>query len=317
MLNLQIAQKVFLKILRLFIFVIVLVFGSFFKANNPSPVHALDNPQSLEITVSATIGEPKLTLFGYSSPNSLIQLQGRQVSEETIADESGYFLFDRIFLPLPNPDYPELCLNAIDTQSRTSFPTCLPSLPLGPFNIEVGPVLLSPTISLEKGYFLPEELINAQGLTIPNTEVTVFLANEAGAKKSLFTKIQKIFWPTAWAYSLPQYQIKADSQGRFDFNLPTVKQTNWRLFASSQFQGSPSPKSNILSFKVLNWWEWLWLVISSVINAFLRLIKPYFWLLVILIQIFMAIFLLSHKKKHQQEKKKSNRAWIYKKAFSI
>lgn len=312
MLNLQILEKTALKIFCLFI-----ISGLFLKNPSVSSVLAVENPQSFEITVSASIGEPKLTLFGYSSPNSLIQLQGERVAEETIANESGYFLFDRIFLPLPNPDYPELCLNAIDTESRTSFPTCLPALPLGPYDISVGPVLLSPTISLEKGYFLPKELINAQGLTIPNTEVTIFLANEAGGKKSLLSKIQKILSPIVLAYSLPQYKIKADAQGRFDFNLPTVKQTNWRLFASSQFQGSPSPKSNSLSFKVLNWWEWLWLVIINVLGAFLRLIRPYLWLIVILLQILMATVLLSHKRKIKELKKNINRAWVYKKALFI
>jgi hypothetical protein len=310
--NLQTPIKATLKFL-VTPFVLVL----FLIISFPSSILAVENPQSLEMTVSATIGEPKLILFGYSSPNSLIQLQGKQVAEETIADESGYFLFDRIFLPLPNPDYPELCLNAIDIESRTSFPTCLPNLPLGPYNISVGPVLLSPTISLEKGYFLPKELINAQGLTIPNTEITIFLANEAGDKKAFFSKIQKILFPTVFAYSLPQYKIKADSQGRFDFNLPTVKQTNWRLFASSHFQGSPSPKSNSLNFKVLNWWEWLWLVIINVFGAFLRLVRPYLWLIVVLSQILIAIILLKHKNRTKEFKKEKNKAWVYKKALFI
>ncbi len=295
MLNLQTPGKTTLKTLCLFI-----IFALFLKNTPASSVLAVENPQSLEITVSATIGEPKLTLFGYSSPNSLVQLQGERVAEETIADKSGYFLFDRIFLPLPNPDYPELCLNAIDTESRTSFPTCLPALPLGPYDISIGPVLLSPTISLEKGYFLPEELINAQGLTIPNTQVTIFLANEAGDKKSIFSKIQKILSPVVFAYSLPQYQIKADSQGRFDFNLPTIKQTNWRLFASSQFQGSPSPKSNSLSFKILNWWEWLWLVIINVFGAFLGLIRPYWWWSIVLVELFIAVLLLREQTKDKK-----------------
>jgi len=145
---------------------------------NPKSIFAVENPQSYQITVSAAIGESHLTLFGYTSPNALVQLEGQRVSEQVIADQNGYFFFDRIFLPKPNPLYPELCLTSVDTQSRISFPTCLPSLPTEPLNIIIGPVLLSPTLILSKGNFLPKEQIVAKGLTIPNSEVMIFLAND-------------------------------------------------------------------------------------------------------------------------------------------
>jgi hypothetical protein len=259
----------------------------------------VENPIQAEITVSASLGEPKLTIFGYSSAESLVQLSGQRVEEEVIAEQNGFFIFDRIFLPYPDPQYPELCLEAIDTQSRTSFPTCLPSLPLGPFDISVGPVLLSPTFSLEKGDFLPQEQIKAEGLTIPNTEVNLFLANDAQGQKGF---LSKLFRFEALAYTLPEYKIKADSSGHFEFSLPTVKANNWRLFASAQFQGSPTPKSNTLNFKVLNWWGWLLLLISNLLGAFLRLLRPYWWLILICLETILAVWLLGL---HQRKKKKS------------
>lgn len=260
----------------------------------PPPVHAVTNPVSYEITISATLGEPKLILFGYSSPHSLVQLRGERVAEEVIADNQGYFLFDRAFLPYPNPQYPELCLNAIDTQSRISFPVCLPTLPIGPFNFNIGPVLLAPTFSLEKGSFLPQEQVKAEGLTIPNTEVNIFLANDASQTKSNF--LSRLFRFEVSAYSLPQYKIKSDSQGRFEFSLPTIKPNNWRLFTAAEFQGSPTPKSNTLNFKILNWWQWLFLIITNLLGAFLRLIKPFWWLLLILLEFSLAIYLwLAHR----------------------
>ncbi|MBM3205760.1 hypothetical protein FJZ41_02870, partial [Candidatus Shapirobacteria bacterium] len=173
----EIKFKVLLLLFILAFFLKIIIFP-------PSAQAAVVNAKSYKIIVSAAIGEPKLTLWGYSSPNSLVQLQGERVAEETIAQSDGYFLFDRIFLPLPNPDYPELCLSAIDTQSRISFPVCLPPLPVGLFDLSVGPVLLPPTISLEKGFFLPKEQISAEGLTIPNTQVNIFLANEISRKKT-------------------------------------------------------------------------------------------------------------------------------------
>lgn len=249
---------------------------------------------SSQIQLSVSIGEPKLSLFGYSSPQSLVQLGGNRVAEEVIADKEGYFFFDRIFLPLPNPEYPELCLMAIDTQSRTSFPTCLPRLPIGPYHISVGPVLLSPTISLEKGIFLSQEQIIAEGLTIPHAKVNIFLANDRNQKR--FSLI-----PQTYAYSLPTYQTKADKNGHFEFNLPNEKESHWKLFAGATFQNSPTPKSNTLSFQIIPWWSYLLKRFLSALMAFLSLAKPSFWI-ILLVETMAIVFLL--RKHHQQAKKK-------------
>lgn len=281
------------------------LFLSGFLLLYPSFSLAVENPIQAKITISASIGEPKLTLFGYSSAQSLVQLSGQRVEEEVIAQENGYFVFDRIFLPYPNPEYPELCLNAIDTQSRISFPVCLPSLPIGPFDLSVGPVLLPPTFSLEKGDFLPQEQIKAEGLTIPNTEVNLFLANDASVKKGF---LARLFRQEAMAYTLPQYKIKADQNGHFEFSLPTVKANNWRLFASSQFQGSPTPKSNTLNFKVLSWWEWLLLSITNLLGGFLRLLRPYWWLVLFCLEIILACWLFYL---HQHRKRKSAKVKLH------
>lgn len=259
------------------------------------PTYATAEPVSYEITVSAAIGEPKLTLFGYSSPNSLVELKGNRVSEQVIANKQGYFFFDRVFLPQPTPEYPELCLTSIDTQSRISFPTCLPSLPrqlAGPYEITVGPVLLPPTISLEKGNYLPGKQVAAQGATIPNTEVTIFLANDL----STFYLASKLITP-AYAYSLPKYQIQADENGHFEFNLPANRSATWRIFTAASYLGSPTPKSNTLTFKILSWWEWLWQKLKEILALFLGLFKPYLWQLIILAEIIILSLLWHQKRK--------------------
>jgi hypothetical protein len=151
----------------------------------PAPAYGFTNPVShTTITVTATVGEPKLTLFGYTSPSALVNLAGIGLANQTIADQTGYFSFNRIFLPLPtlhwvsptyqSETYPELYLNAVDTLGRVSSPVILPNLPLGPYEITVGPVLLPPTLTLEKGQYLPGEQITASGQTIPNAEITIF-----------------------------------------------------------------------------------------------------------------------------------------------
>jgi len=257
----------------------------------PSSTQAITNPVSYEITVSASIGEGRLTLFGYTSPQALVQLEGRQVAEEVIAGENGFFFFDRVFLPKPSPQYPELCLSSIDTQSRISFPNCLPPLPTGPFNISIGPVLLPPTFTLTKGSFLPQEQVVASGLTIPRSNVMIYLANDV-TRKSLFSRLV----PETFAYNLPQYQTQADENGRFEFNLPTIKRSNWKIFAGALWQNFPTPKSNTLSFKIQSWLDWFLSRITSLLRAVLRLTKPYLWLVVILLEIIMAIWLLVKRK---------------------
>lgn len=273
----------------------------------PSLAFGAENPQSLQITIFATIGEPKLTLFGWTSPLSYVELRGQGVLEGVISRENGYFYFDRVFLPRANPNYPEICLSVIDRQSRLSaFPTCLPPLPSGPFEISVGPVLLPPTISLEKGEFLPGQQVVARGSTIPNSKVTIFLANNTPSPKSLAGFPLKGIGQ-AWAFGLPKYEIAADRSGNFEFNLPAQRPANWRVFASTEFLGSPSPKSTNLTFKVLSWWEWFWLTIKKLFLAILSFLKPNWWWLIIGGEILLILFLLRWRSgKNQQPTSRNN-----------
>jgi len=299
---------------KIFKFLIVVFSFSFLVFRFSSSAQAVTNPISYEITVSATIGESRLTLFGWTSPQSLVELQGQRVSESVIANDQGYFFFDRILLPAPRsprsasgvgevePTYPELCLTSIDTQSRASFPTCLPPLPrqlAGSFDISIGPVLLPPTLNLSKGSFLPNEQAIAQGLTIPNSEVNIFLAN------NLTPSLRFSFIPSVYAYFIPRYQIKADANGHFEFNLPAgppAGGASWRVFATATHLGLPSPKSNTLTFRILGWWEWLLAQIKLILGLIVGLAKPYWWQIIIFLEIGI---LLVVKRKMQSEKRKT------------
>lgn len=267
------------------IIILLLSFFSFFVS--PSPVLAKPPKtlrESYKVTVSATIGEPILTIFGYTSPSALVKLDGFRTADHVISDTSGYFRFEKVYLPLPDPNYPELCLSSVDTQSRlANFPTCLPSLPGGRLNITVGPVLLPPTLSLSKGNFLPLEQVIAKGSTIPNTKVQIYLANDLQQKLSLVKPAE--------AYSLPIYETMADGNGNFEFNLPAESPSTWRFFASAEFAGSPTPKSNTLIFKILNWWGWLWLIVTQLFVAIFKLVRPFWWLAAIAAQLTIIFFL--------------------------
>lgn len=261
-----------------------------------SPALASEN-QIWPITVSATIGEPKLTIFGYTSPQAFVELKGYRVSDSVIANKSGYFYFDRVFLPQPNPNYPEVCLTVIDRQSRiSSFPTCLPPLPSILGEIKVGPVLLPPTLTLEKGEFLPGEQVKAQGATFPNSQVTIYLANEK-PKDFLPSQILNFFISPTWAFFLPKYETKSDNNGNFEFNLPAQSPQNWRIYAAAKYLDSPSPKSANLAFRILGWWDWFWLIIKKILAIFWGFLKSNWWWLVIGGEIFLIFVLLKKRKK--------------------
>lgn len=262
-------------------------------------VHALTQVSSRMITVTATVGEPKLTLFGYTSPSAVVNLTGIGVASQTTADQTGYFYFNKVFLPLPTIRlvnetqkelaYPELYLQAVDTNNRASSPVILPTLPIGPYEISVGPILISPTLTVEKGVFSPGEQIIASGQTIPNTEVTIYLANDQPKKwLDWFWKIIPFSFfnpPNTYAYFIPKYQIVSNNNGAFQFNLPNnINNGNvgWKVFASTSYLEAPSPKSNSLSFSILNFWQWIWLQIKNAVLALFVNLRPFlFWLIVL------------------------------------
>jgi len=226
---------------------------------------------SPEITVSAAIGERKLTIFGWAPVQSQIRLDGGAVYDSVSAAKDGSFLISGIYLP-NIPVYPEICLQARDAEGRTTQPTCLPRLEIGQYNYTVGPVLLSPTLSLEKGEIIKGNQAAAQGKTTPNTQVGIFLAR------------------TALAYSIPKYQIMSDKAGNFEFNLPTEAVDKWRVFAGANILGAASPKSNTLTFNIHPGIYYLWIFLQSL----LALIRPHLLYFVIVIEV--VILVLSFKR---------------------
>ena len=259
----------------------------------PKPIRAAENPSEVQITVWATIGEPKLTVFGWASPQALVELKGQRVSDLAVADQAGYFYFDRVFLPPPKPNYPEICLSVVDRASRiSSFPTCLPPLPPKLGEIRVGPVLLPPTLSLEQGKFLPGQQVKATGATFPKSKVKIFLASGASNLASHLPGVKE-----AYALFLLQYEIQSDQRGNFEFNLPASYPQNWKVYATAEFQGSPSPKSVSLSFRVLGWWAWFWQRAKEFLLATFAFLKPHWWWLVIAGEILLILILWRKKRR--------------------
>lgn len=224
-------------------------------------------------------------------------MSGIAVSEETQIDENGYFEFVNPPFPtflsyLVGNYYPELCFTAADSKNRISMPVCIPPLPKKAFTEKVGPVILPPTISVTEGITIKESQLVASGSTIPNTEVNVFVAKKT--KSNFLELVSEVS-----AFYLPTYKVKSDANGNYEFSLPTNVSDEWRIFTSSIFQGSQSPKSNTLTYYV----KPATYKLIEIYEDALGRIKPKLLILIIgleLLILFILILLVSRQRKTYQ-----------------
>ncbi|KKP46291.1 MAG: hypothetical protein UR39_C0012G0013 [Candidatus Woesebacteria bacterium GW2011_GWA1_33_30] len=205
------------------------------------------------IDISATVGSQSLSIYGYGPVASEVSLIGIGVSERTNSLDNGYFRFSNISAQTYN--YPELCLQAKDIENRVTQPSCIPALPVDDkVSFEVGPVLLSPTLSISDNNLTTNEEVIAKGLTTPNSEVSIYIA------KSQNQVLQLV--KTANAYYLPNYQIRSKTDGSFEFSLPTTDRASYKIFASTKVGENLSAKSTTLTFIVISriksFLDWLW-----------------------------------------------------------
>ena len=99
------------------------------------------------VTVSAAIPENRLTIFGYTSPLSRVEISNPTIFSVTYSQPDGYFTFDRIIVPKNTGEY---CLQSKDDSLRSTPPLCLPAPPPTNTLTDIGPIVLAPTLSLEK-----------------------------------------------------------------------------------------------------------------------------------------------------------------------
>lgn len=252
-----------------------------------------------DTTMSATVGKTVLSIYGYGPANSNVNLNGIGVSGNTTSDDKGFFRFEEIYSY--TFVYPELCIQAVDSESRVTQPSCIPALPaLNKIPKSVGPVMLSPTISINSNNIVVGDELLASGFTIPNSKLDIHIAREEGRRTSLGSRTSLV--KTAHAYNIPTYQIESDEKGEFEFSLPTQTSTSYKIFATSTVGESYSAKSTTLTFSVLSvsvsFWNWL---VSLFLNNKL--------LLVIILEIIVIVYLVwailkGKSRPHKRKKKK-------------
>lgn len=206
--------------------------------------------KSGETKVTANIpAAASLRVFGYTAPNTIVQAEGYRVFAQVASDKDGYFLIEE--LPISSQAQ-EICLATIDSERRVGFPLCIGVPTTATVSADIGPLLLSPTISLSKGTIWQNQMLSAEGVTIPNSKVAFSFFEVA--KVTLGQKLTNVFshilTPQAEAASLPQVLTTSNKKGAFSISLPTFKAKGYRLFVKTFYQESPTPKSQTLSYNV-------------------------------------------------------------------
>lgn len=183
------------------------------------------------VTINAQVPANTITIFGYTSPNSRVELSNTKIFSVTYSQSNGYFIFDHLNIPRYSQD---LCLISQDESNRLSNPQCISSPPLTNSYTEIGPILLSPTISLDL------DNKSSSGQSIPNSDIKIYLYQE-DSPLSVVKKVE--------AFSLPILETKTDSDGNYSLSLPNTVATNYRIFTTTTYLESNSPKSNTLLYQ--------------------------------------------------------------------
>ncbi len=270
--------------LSLLIFTLSL-YRDFWTDNQHSKVLSVSAPP---VTISLSIGEYRFNLFGYASPKALVTIEGNGIYDQTYADETGYFKFNNRFSPFAPR---EACLTSKDQFGRQSNPVCLAPFPTR-YNVDIGPVLMPPTLSLNREYYYIDDQVILSGQGIPNT--TINLSTFIDDKKS-FVNYLAHFSAFSWivkpveAYAFPNILASTDKKGNFSISLPSNRPEFYRLFAQSVYSKEKSPRSLTLHMKVLP----IWMIIIRFLLFLWGLIRGRFIEIVIAVELlFLVVYIL-------------------------
>jgi len=253
-------------------------------------VAGISSSQSKDVSVSAFIGDHRFSLYGYTSPQATVTLEGMGIFDQTVANDKGYFQFNNRFSPLSKR---EACLSSKDQFGRISSPVCLPPFPVN-YDASIGPVIMPPTLSLNQSdYFIGDQAI-LSGQSIPSNQVNFSLFTDNKPQwYNFFAFLQP---KIVEAFGFPDMTTQTDKKGNFSFTLPSYNPKKFRLFAQADYQKLISPESVRLSFDILP----VWMIIVKIFAFLFSLIRPRLLEILIIGEIiFIAYFILKKLFHHQ------------------
>lgn len=268
--------------------IVLMFFGLKNRLNQQSYAYTIPENIKSSITIDASIGEFRFTLFGYTSPKSLVTFEGMGIYDQTYSNDTGYFEFKNRFSPL-NPK--EACLISQDQLGRVTSPTCIPPFPTQ-YDVNIGPVLMSPTLSLnQENYYIGDEII-ASGQTIPNTKIS--FSTFIDETKSLWNIVSWGLVKPVNAYTFPQLTAVADEKGNYSISLPSSDNSFFRIFTQSEYNSANTPKSNKLNIKIYP----VWMIIIHLFIGIFSLLKSRLLELIIICELLMVFAFLMRRYFH-------------------
>src|SRR3989344_2457665 len=210
------------------------------------PTLALGVTEKVGVTAQIP-ASANVRIFGYTSPLSIVQITGTKSYGQTNSDQTGYFQIEELAVSTRTT---ELCGITIDRDRRIGFPVCFPVYPNR--DSEIGPILLSPTLSISAKTIWQNQIEYAMGKTIPGQTVSIGLFESATSSipDRVAHLLDKFVHPYAYAGPLPLLETTSDKEGYFSFSLPTAKAYTYRVFVGTNFEGSATPKSSTISYSV-------------------------------------------------------------------
>ncbi|VVA44585.1 conserved hypothetical protein [Candidatus Roizmanbacteria bacterium] len=267
-------------LLSLFLVLVPLQLGFLYLKNpmEPSGAVAGIKSQSANIENSVSIGEFRFSLFGYTSPYALVTFEGMGIFDQTTANNVGFFTFNNRFSPFSKR---EACLSSKDQFGRLSSPVCLPPFPVN-YNVSIGPVIMPPTVSLDKKDYFMGDQVMLSGQAVPSTDVKLSIFGDVG-KKSRLALIKSVE-----AFTFPGLTAKSDDKGNFSVNLPSSTPNKFRLFGQTDFKKSVSPNSVKLSLDILP----VWMIIVKFFLFLFSLLKPRLLEILIFAEIIYIVYVI-------------------------
>jgi len=239
--------------------------------------------QSADIINFAFIGEHRFSLFGYTSPYALVTFEGMGIFDTTTANNKGYFEFNNRFSPFSKR---EACLTAKDQLGRLSAPACLPPFPVN-YNVSIGPVIMPPTVSLDKKDYFMGDQVMLSGQAVPNTDIKLSVFGQDKDSHGLIADFHGLVRPVE-AFTFPELTAKSDDKGNFSVNLPSSTPNKFRLFGQTDFKKSISANSVKLSLDILP----VWMIVVKFFLFLFSLIRPRLLEIIIILEILYILHVL-------------------------
>ena len=231
--------------------------------------------QGKDVNVSASIGEYRFTITGYTSPGAQVVIEGQGVYDETTADRNGRFAFINRFSPF-RPR--EACITAQDVNGRITLPLCLPHFPTQK-NVNIGPLLLPPSLSVDSNSYTVNAFGILSGKAAPESIVEIKLAKRSS--------VQSIDLTT-----------NTDRHGNYSFTLPTQKAEAVHIFSRNYFKDLQSDKSLTLTFTILPFWLFIIEKLKILLAIIQQLLLPIILLAELLLIIHLVMLMRQRRNQH-------------------